>query len=96
MNRLKTKVRLRNVSTKHVGRLVGALLSVFVLGCAGGVSKGVLHCLTMDEWAWAAEVDTQHDALAGMIGGPYEKFLDRYDYLDANCYGINAARGDPE
>jgi hypothetical protein len=48
----------------------------------------------MNEWRWAAEVDSQHVELAEMENGPYNEFLDRYDYLQARCLASNAARGE--
>jgi len=76
--------------------LVVTLFGGLVGGCANGpVDRGVPHCDILEEWREADLVARQHDQLSRIFGNPYGALLDRYDYLDSKCIGINAARGEP-
>ena len=70
---------------------------LIVLGSACGTNppvpaSAIPHCQTEDEWRFGGHVARQVTELADLPDGPYNEFIDYYDYLTSVCHGINKAR----
>ena len=76
---------------KHVALPAVVLLIVLGSGCQNHpIDRGVPACVSEEEWRWIHEVDRQYVELEDQ--GSYSEFLDRHDYLEAVCIGVNASR----
>jgi hypothetical protein len=76
---------------RRVGTLAVVLLIALASGCQNRpINKGVLACVSEEEWRWIGLVDEQYVELED--SGRYSEFLDRHDYLEATCIGVNAVR----